>query len=63
MVEWHIKLIFRLLTSTNFDLDEVDKTIFQLLPWHFQIIFILFASPKCDYIEIDKAMFQVVARL
>ena len=28
VVEWHIELIFCLLTNPKFDLDEVDKTMF-----------------------------------
>jgi len=44
VVEWHLKVIFCLLTSPKFDLDEVDKTMFQVLPWKFEIIFFFLAS-------------------
>jgi len=48
--------------AQKFDLDEVDKTMFQVLPWQFEIIFLLLGNQKCDFSETDKAMFQVVAR-
>jgi len=32
VVEWHLKFIFYLMTSPKFDLDEFDKTMFQVFP-------------------------------
>jgi len=32
VVEWHLKVIFSFFKRPKFDLDEVDKTMFEVLP-------------------------------
>ena len=46
--EWHLEVIFSILTSTKFHFGEVEKSMFLAVAWHWELIFFLLTSPKCD---------------
>ena len=49
MAEWHLKVIFCLLTSPKFDFLEVEKTIFQVVATQSDLVFFLLTSPKAKW--------------
>jgi len=61
VVEWHVKVIFYLLTSPKLDFGEFEKAMFQVVARHLEHVFFLLTSPKCDLGEVEKAMFQGLA--
>jgi len=56
VVEWHLKVIFCLMTSKKFDFGEVEKAMFQVVARHWEIIFFALTSPKCDLCEFEKVI-------
>jgi len=58
VVEWHLKVIFCLLTSPKFDFVEFEKAMFQVVARHWELIFFLLTSSKCDLGENEKAIFR-----
>ena len=72
MVEWHLKVIFFLLTSPKFDFVEVEKAMFlvatRLKPKNYylvvarycDVIFCFLISSKFDLYDVEDAIFQFV---
>ena len=58
LVEWHLKVIFALLTRPKFDFGEVGKAMYQVVARQWEHVFILLTSQICALDEVDKAMFQ-----
>ena len=48
VIEWHLKVIYCLLTNPKFGFGEVEKKIFQMVTRHREIIFFLLTNPNCD---------------
>jgi len=46
-------------TSPIWDLDEIEKAMFQGYAFHFELIFDLLTNPKCDFGEFEKTMFKI----
>ena len=49
-----MKVIFCLLTSPKFDLDEVEEAIFQGVACYFELFFGLLTNLNCDFFEVVK---------
>ena len=64
MAEWHLKVIFCLLTTAKFHFVKVEKTIFHVVARQSDLVFFLLTIfglltiPKCDLGDFEKAMFQ-----
>jgi len=62
LVEFHLKVIFCLLTRPKCDLGKFVKAMFQGLTCNFELIFFLMISPKFNFGKVEKDMFQMGAR-
>jgi len=54
VVEWHLKVIFGVLTSPKFDFGEYKKAIFQVIARHLELISFLLNSPKTIWVKSRK---------
>ena len=54
--EWHLKIIFGLLTNQKFYFGDVEKAMFQVVARHWEHIFFLLTITKSDIGEFEKAM-------
>ena len=58
VVEWHLKVIFFLLTIPKFDIVKVEKAMSQMVARNWELIFFLLTIAKCELVVIEKSMFQ-----
>ena len=60
MVVRNCELIFCLMTNPKCNLDEVEKTMIQVVEWHYEDILCFLTNPKRDFYHVDKATINVV---
>ena len=45
-------------TSPKCDLDEVEKTMIQVVECHFEVVFCFLTKRNCEFFQVDKRIFK-----